>query len=361
VSCIGYPVERVSTFECSDERLNAVWRDAVHTLSLCMQDRFEDDPLRGHGSSVEVARIQALANYYCFFDTLLPRQALCLFARTQDPGPTWALMLHDYHLHTADRSLVEELYPQLRRSVEEWECEPELLYHALRDAAKLASAIGEIDDTIAWHDRAEGILRTFDNAFPSDNEGACLDALQSAALSDCPDTAAVHVLPAEILGVKPSIPESGVVIIQPRVGELDWARGHIKTHRGFVDVEWRMEPGVFTIDIDAPEGFILGLPVGRFRNPAIEEIDLSPETPERRARKTYGWGSMVWRDGEEHDPYLDWLRTQEAEPPEGYESRRRCSVESNYLWIRECLIPHVRYVVREGGEREGEAPAEPGR
>jgi len=358
VNRIGYPVEQVSTFECSDDRLNREWTEAVHALSLCMQDGFEDDPSSGPGSRVEVARVQALANYYCFFDTLLPAEALRRFARADNPAPAWMLMLHEYYLYTGDRSLVEELYPRARRGAEYMlqglvsdgeggaaaflptdgdSEELALRYHALRAAAKLASAVGEIDDAVAWHDRAEEISRRLGSR-PLSAEPRRPERIVPA-----------YALPATVLGVRPSMPESAVVVIQPRVGELEWARGHIAFRRGFADVEWRFQAGLLTVEINAPEGFVLGLPIDRFREPAVDEIDLSPETPERRARRTYGWGTLIWRDGEEHDPYVDWLRTQEAEPPEGYRPRQRCSLETGYLWIRESPSAHVRYEVRESG------------
>ncbi len=274
-NCVGCPVEQVSTFECSDE--------AVHALRLCTQDRFVDDPALGDDSTVEVSRLQALANYYCFFDTLLPREALRRFARSGDPGPAWVRMLHEYYLYTADRALVEELYPYVRRFAQQrLQCrlsrqragDVEATYHAIRDAAKLASAMGEIDDTVAWHDGAEAIMRR-----------------RAAAPRGEPQfygeaggrIAPAYRLPADILGIRPSIPESAVVIVQPRVGDLEWATGRIKTHCASVGVEWHFEPGRLTIQIEAPEGFILGLPIDRFRNPAVDEIDLSPDTPEKRA------------------------------------------------------------------------------
>ena len=170
----------------------------------------------------------------------------------------------------------------------------------------------------------------------------------------CPDSlchawsgAPTYFLPAEVLGVKPSMPESNVVIIQPRPGDLEWAKGHVITHGGCVDVEWHSEPDCFSIEIDAPEGFIVALPARRFDSPKIDEIDLSPETPERRARASYGWGTIIWRDGEERDPYVDWLATQEEKPPRGYEAKTRCSVENSYVWVRESAFTHVRYEVRE--------------
>ena len=114
-----------------------------------------------------------------------------------------------------------------------------------------------------------------------------------------------------------------------------------------VNVEWHAEPGHFSIEIDAPGGFIAALPIGGFANPQIEEIDLTPETPERRARKTYGWGSVVWRDGEERDPYIDWLAAQDEPPPSSYARRQRLSSQERYIWVSEPVSIHVKYDITD--------------
>ncbi len=503
VSEIGYPVEQVSSFECSDDLLNEIWRTGAQTLRACMQDAFEDCPLREHGQYPGDARVQALMNYYCFFDTRLAAKALWQFVQCQsdkgffndlwpsgtnhvlpDYNLVWVMMLHDYYLYSADRALVERLYPNLRLLMENWvrsqESENGLLtwdpdptvpaeewwlfidhagidkrgevaaynafyYQALRDAAKLASWTGSVDDSVEWSIRAEKVCAAFNERFWSEQDGVYVDCnvrgemsrtvsvqtntlavlfgladsdrskrisdylasdrpavqssgpyfnfyvLQAMAKSGdidealslirsdwgtmlrrgattwwevfhptwpentiCPESlchgwsgAPTYFLPAEVLGVKPSLPESGVVVIQPRPGDLQWARGHVRTHAGDVDVEWWSSDDSFRIAIDAPHGFIVALPVGRFRDPQIEEVDLSPETPERRARKSYGWGNVIWRSGEEHDPYLDWLKTQEAQAPYDYNPKQRCSSADGYIWVRESAHTHVRYEVRE--------------
>ena len=503
VSEVGYPVEQVSSFECSDDLLNDIWRTGVQTLRACMQDSFEDCPLREHGQYPGDGRVQALMNYYCFFDTRLSAKALWQFVQCQkedgffnglwpsgtnhvlpDYNLVWVMMLHDYYLYTADRALVERLYPNLRLLLENWirsqESENGLLtwdpdpsvpldewwlfidhagldkrgevaaynafyYQALRDAAKLASWTGSIDDSVEWSSRAERVRSAFNERFWSDEDGVYVDCnvmgemsrtvsvqtntlailfgladvdrserirkylasdrpaiptsgpyfnfyvLQAMAkLGDvgkalalirsdwgtmlrrgattwwevfhptwpddtiCPESlchgwsgAPTYFLPAEVLGVKPSIPESGVVVIQPRPADLQWAKGRIQTHAGAVEVEWSSSEDVFRMTINAPQGFIAALPIGNFRDPQVEEVDLSPETPERRAREAYGWGHLIWRGGEEHDPYVDWLKTQEAEPPDDYSPKQRCSPEDGYIWVRESLYTHVCYEVRE--------------
>lgn len=448
VTRIGYPAERVSSFECSDELVNEIWRTGVYTLSLCMQDEFEQCPLGKPVQRVGDARLQALINYYCFFDTALAAKALEEFALFPDHDPLWVIMLHDHYLHTADISLVTHLYPNIRVFLEHpisisaicrssskranrRKCggvaiDEAFHYQALRDASKLAAALSNSEDSLDWHDRAGQALRAFNERFWRHEKGVYIDPNEDGERASVPaNTLAIlfgladvekcsrvwdylsssqaalepadpcmnfyvlqalaklgkitqaldlirsdwgqmldrgsspdglchgssgtptYFLPAEVLGIKPSTPGGGVVI-QPRVGDLAWAKGHIKTIAGFVDVEWRSEDGLYCIDIEAPAGFIVALPVSGFENPIIDEIDLSPETPERRARRTYGWGTTIWLAGEEHDPYLDWLATQGTRPPDHYARKQRCSGEECYIWVRESVSNHVRYEVRQG-------------
>jgi alpha-L-rhamnosidase len=505
---VGYSVEQVSSFECSDELLNKIWNTGVYTLSICMQDQYEDCPLREHGQYPGDVRVEALMNYYCFNDGKLAAKALRQFVQCQrenglfnalwpsstnhvlpDYNLVWVLALHDYYLYTGDTGLVEQLHPNMHLLFEDWlrsqesenglliyEVDPDkplhewwlfidhmpldrqgevaaynaFYYQALRDASKMAAAIGKHDDSVKWHARAQTVADAFNERFWNEERGAYVDCNKDGKMSEtvsvqtntlavifgladadrskrisqvfsprleneviqssgpyfdfyvlqamaklgmvtealerirscwggmldrgastwwetfdpnwedgkiCPDSlchawssAPTYFLPAEILGVRPSMPDSDVMLIQPRVGDLSWAKGTITFNKQRVEVEWRSEPGHFQIDIEAPSGFIAGLPVGLFEDPVVEEIDLSPETPERRARKTYGWGNVVWKSGEEHDPYLDWLKMQEAEPPEAYKKKTRCSTSDGYLWIREGACTHVRYDIHESAK-----------
>lgn len=432
---VGYPVEQVSTFECSDDLLNKIWRTGVYTLSLCMQDRYESSAGYSIQNAVD-ARLQALFNYYCFLDSALAAQALeqpIDSVVVQIDGLAWVEMLHDYYLYTGDRGLVAQLYPRLQSLVDDLlsakcdespaDCASQ--YQALRTASKLAAAVSNTEDAARWHDQAAELKRIFNERISEHEDdlanvlavlsgltdagkagdpqhllvdnliGACehphnlhcvlmamakLDRTTEALNvirnfwggmldrgattwwdSFCPgdiseadlcfgaSSAPTYFLPAEILGVKPSA-AGGAVTIQPRVGDLHWAKGHIKTAAGYVDVEWRATPETprFTIEIEAPPGFIVALPIGGFADPVIDEIDLTPETPERRARKTYGWGTTIWRAGTEHDPYMDWLATQSTEPPAGYTHRDRCAADGTYIWVRESVSNHVRYEIHEG-------------
>lgn len=386
VARVGYPVQLASSFECSDELLNEIWRTGVYTLSVCMQDVYESSPLSDRSQSALDARLQALTNYYCFFDSALAAKALDDLARRLVPDPAWVTMLHDYYLHTADQALVAQLYPRVKALIGDASEIDD--YEAVRDAEKLARAVSVSEDALIWHARADQLRHAVGSAVECSDPrtafralqdlaaqgraqkaldlirlhwGAMLrlgattwwesfpvdDAIPSGSLCRGSSSAPTYFLTAEILGVKPSTPGGGAVI-QPRAGDLAWAKGKVKTIKGMVEVEWRRDADRFTLDIEAPEGFLTAVPLEGFTNPIVDEIDLTPETPDRRARRTYGWGTTIWRDGEERDPYLDWLATQDTQPPNNYARRERCSVGESYLWVRECVSTHVRYEVSEG-------------
>lgn len=384
---VGYPVEAVSTFKCSDELLNEIWRTGVYTLSVCMQDTYEDSPLCKRAQRPRDMRVQALANFYCFFDTALASSVIDELSQRVQPDVGWVVILHDYYLHTADIGLVTQLYPRVKALIDQT---PDIAdYTVLRDAEKIAAAMSRSEDALRWHERAGELRPSPGDLIPEcsgpqsgfytlqalareNRTQEALDLIRSrwgdmlrlgattwweafatdglapsGSLCSGSSCAPTHFLGAEILGVKPSTPGGGVVI-QPRAGDLAFAEGRIKTIAGFVDVQWQREDDHFSLEIEGPEGFITALPVAGFTNAVIDEIDLTPETPERRARRTYGWGNTIWRDGEEHDPYLDWLATQETPPPSGYKRRERCSEGEAYVWVRESVSTHVRYEVREG-------------
>ena len=500
---VGYPVKKASSFECSDDLLNKIWEMGAYTLSICMQDHYEDCPLREHGQYVGDARVQALMNHYCYSDSALAAKSLWQFVQLQNENgyfnalwPTstnhglpdynlvWVMMLHDHYVHTRDRQLLERLYPNLllllnrwatsqenKRGLLVWEPNPDVqpwewwlfidhapldkrgevaaynafYYAALRYASNLAGVLNELTDMSEWHARSERVFTAFNDQFWSEESGAYVDCnvdgkfssiiseqtnylaisfgladvhkreqiwdslhtadsivkssgpyfdfyvLQAMARMGkagdalnrirkvwggmidrgattwwetfdpawpedkiCPSSlchawsgAPTYFLPAEVLGVKYSGAQGNELIIQPKPGDLQWAKGSINTHFGVVSIEWNFEDGNYTLDIDSPCDFITAIPVDRFMNPQINETDLTPETSERKARKAYGWGNTIWQDAQEHDPYLDWLASQEEDPPKSYESEQRCSYEDGFLWIRHSPSRHIRYEISE--------------
>ncbi len=367
--CISYPAEQTSSFECSDDLLNEIWQSGVHTLSLSIQDDYESNPYSHPKSHPAAARLQALANYYTFFDFPLAAKTLSALAESADIDASWLTMLHEFILYTADLSLAHQYYNSIRPCIDKTNQENRHL--AFRIASKLAKALNRPGDALEWHEAAKTCaaplasscsLQTLQQLAAQDDIDAALDMIRShwketvrpwwgadadddlGAAIDC---IPVCFLPAELLGVKPSTPGTPDLIIQPRPGSLSYAKGRIKTVLGFADVQWRIENEVFSIEIEYTGDFIVGLPAGLFQNPTIDEIDLTPETPERRARKTYGWGTTIWCDDEEHDPYLDWLATQQSKPPVGFEPNPRLYQQDSYIWVRQPISSHVRYEVQD--------------
>lgn len=119
-----------------DKELANIDKTSVNTLKSCMQRVFEDGPKRDRRLWIGDLRLEALANYYTFGNTKLVERCLYLFATTDKnsygllPGYVyenphfvsgdWFLAdysllyictLCDYHTHTGNRAVFNELYP----------------------------------------------------------------------------------------------------------------------------------------------------------------------------------------------------------------------------------------------------------
>lgn len=130
---VGYPVEEVGRFDCSDDLLNRVWQVSRHTTRLLMQHGWQDclrreqDTLNSNSFNYASRAAQC-----CFGDTLLARRALRTAILTQhDDGwfhgqgvssPNrddvteclwWAVFLKDYLLWSGDRSFAADVYGRL--------------------------------------------------------------------------------------------------------------------------------------------------------------------------------------------------------------------------------------------------------
>jgi len=136
-----YPVQYRGQFECSDPRLNEIWRVGRWTVQLNMEDAYTDCPWRERGQWWGDARIEALCNYYAFGDLKLIRKGLRQIAQSQnDEGLTWGVYptdwphgilptftliwiysLWDYYLFAGDKELVAELWPKVERALKFFE------------------------------------------------------------------------------------------------------------------------------------------------------------------------------------------------------------------------------------------------
>ena len=116
------PVEYKGEFECSDDRLNQIWKASRWAVQICLQTHHLDspnhqEPISDPGDYV----IEAMVNNYAFAQPWLARQDLRKFAwLLQDVNYlnfhtsyslAWLQMLMDYYDYTGDKNLVVELAP----------------------------------------------------------------------------------------------------------------------------------------------------------------------------------------------------------------------------------------------------------
>ncbi len=126
----AYPYEVAAQFDCSDERLNRIWRAGLHTMRLCSHETFEDCPhyeqMQYAGDTMITSKIAMLTtgNY------ALSRQALLHFDWSRLPEgltqsrypsrlvqviPSWSLHwitnIRDYAAITGDLATARELLP----------------------------------------------------------------------------------------------------------------------------------------------------------------------------------------------------------------------------------------------------------
>lgn len=126
------------SFECSDRRLNEIWRVARETLRNCMFDAYVDCPSREQAQWWGDARVQFRVNAYAFGDVSLLERGIRQVAQSQSPDGalhahppadapwhylpdymlTWVGTLWDCYFHTGRVELLSECLPTLRRVLE---------------------------------------------------------------------------------------------------------------------------------------------------------------------------------------------------------------------------------------------------
>jgi hypothetical protein len=63
-----------------------------------------------------------------------------------------------------------------------------------------------------------------------------------------------YQMPSKILGVRPTSPGFGTILIKPETCGLNWAKGSVPTPHGTINVSWKVEGGKFTLDVTIPAG-----------------------------------------------------------------------------------------------------------
>ena len=133
IHTVGYPVEEVGAFACSDDLLNDIWRTSVYTSRLLMQQGWQDCLKREQGTlNTSSFNYGSLGAACAFGDMRLARKNLRQAFRTQnDTGwfdshgissPNsdevteclWlAVWLKDYLLYSGDLEFVREVFDAL--------------------------------------------------------------------------------------------------------------------------------------------------------------------------------------------------------------------------------------------------------
>ena len=128
-------LEEAGTFECSDERLNQIWRVAKNTQLNCSFDALVDCPAREQAQWWGDARVQSMVTAYAFGDFSLLERGIRQMAQSQAadgslhahppadiPGHrlpdfmlTWVGTLWEHHFHTGRKDLVAECLPVMHR------------------------------------------------------------------------------------------------------------------------------------------------------------------------------------------------------------------------------------------------------
>lgn len=140
-----YPVTQIGDFNCSDFRLNEIWKICAATLKLCMEDTFTDCPLYEQTAWVGDARNEALVGYSlygatdlalrtiklaaeslelqsmtsCVVPYHLPVSAPELFLQWNIPAWSflWNISTWDYYWHTGDKEFLAALWPSIIRNI----------------------------------------------------------------------------------------------------------------------------------------------------------------------------------------------------------------------------------------------------
>jgi hypothetical protein len=130
--------DEIGRFECSDERLNEIWKTARWTQINCAFDSFVDCPWREQAGWWGDARVQSRVAMFAFGDTSLLERGIRLMARSQKPDGslhshppadipghrlpdfmmTWVGSLWDYYFHTGTVDLLRQCLPVMHRVFE---------------------------------------------------------------------------------------------------------------------------------------------------------------------------------------------------------------------------------------------------
>src|SRR5271157_1427481 len=128
-----------ATFECDDERLNALYKACTWTLRNCMHDGYEDCPSREQRQWLGDASVEIMTCFATFGDTALARKLIVQCAQSQrgdgltdmcTPGDAdvhgliipdyclyWINEIYQYYWYTGDLDFVVQMLPSMLRAI----------------------------------------------------------------------------------------------------------------------------------------------------------------------------------------------------------------------------------------------------
>ena len=131
-----YPAVERGDFQCSDDRLNRIWKVGRHTLLCCMEDVFTDCPTYEQTYWVGDGRNEALISYAAYGEwpltarcVKLPPQSLFRSKLPESQVPSawqniltawsllWVQMAHEYWMFSGDIETLKEVYPAVAQTM----------------------------------------------------------------------------------------------------------------------------------------------------------------------------------------------------------------------------------------------------
>ena len=107
--------------------------------------------------------------------------------------------------------------------------------------------------------------------------------------------APANLIPRWILGVQPLKPGFEEVLISPHTGNLGWARGRVPTIRGPVEVDFSVNKGIFTLEVEIPGNVKAMIEVPSGKRITMDDKELPVAVGQKRQALSAGSGRHIIR------------------------------------------------------------------
>lgn len=137
VELMTYPQAGKGMFECSDPKLNDIWKMCAYTLRLCSEDTYTDCPTYERAAWVGDIRNEALIHYAVNGDATLSKHCLLLAGQSLEYSKMvqlmavsgwncilpawsflWGLSCWEVYVHDGDRKFLNGIYPEIKENLE---------------------------------------------------------------------------------------------------------------------------------------------------------------------------------------------------------------------------------------------------